>query len=341
VSVTTSDLPTAPAPAPLTAKQRPTTPLVSVICPVYREEQTIREFHRRLVEAMDATEPAVDLEVVYVNDGSDDASGVVLRELCEAEPRARLVDLSRNFGHQLAITSGIDHARGDAVVIIDTDLQDPPEVIARMLDQWRAGYDVVYGVRETRKGESRFKLLTAKGFYRMLNRLSDTPLPVDAGDFRLMDRRVVDVLRSMREENRYMRGMVSWVGFDQVGLPYERDARFAGETKYPLAKMLRFAVDGVTSFSEKPLRLAFSLGTLLTIAAVLLAMSIAIAKLVDPASALPGYASLMVVVLLFGGVQLLSIGLLGEYIGRIYRESKERPLYVVRDLVNFDDEDPR
>jgi polyisoprenyl-phosphate glycosyltransferase len=216
-----------------------------------------------------------------------------------------------------------------------------PEVIARMLDQWRAGYDVVYGVRETRKGESRFKLLTAKGFYRMLNRLSDTPLPVDAGDFRLMDRRVVDVLRSMREENRYMRGMVSWVGFDQVGLPYERDARFAGETKYPLAKMLRFAVDGVTSFSEKPLRLAFSLGTLLTIAAVLLAMSIAIAKLVDPASALPGYASLMVVVLLFGGVQLLSIGLLGEYIGRIYRESKERPLYVVRDLVNFDDEDPR
>ena len=329
---------TVAAPLP---KQRPEPPLISVVCPVFREEETIGEFHRRMAAALERVEPAISFEIVFVNDGSDDGSPRVLREICAEDRRCRLVDLSRNFGHQLAITSGMDHARGDAVVVIDTDLQDPPEVITDLVQRWREGYDVVYGVRERREGEGAFKLLTAKVFYRMLDKLSDTPLPVDAGDFRLLDRRVIEVLREMREENRYIRGMVSWVGFDQVGVTYRRDARYAGTSKYNLRKMLRFAVDGVTSFSERPLRLAFGLGVLVTIASVLLALWIIIAKLVDPSQSTSGYASLMVGILFFGGVQLLSLGLLGEYVGRIYRESKQRPLYVVRERVGFPDEDRR
>ena len=317
---------------PVRPKQRPADPLVSVVCPVYCEEETIDVFYGRLKGALEG----VRHEILFVNDGSTDRSAEILRGICAADRDTKLLDLSRNFGHQLAITSGLDHASGDAVVVIDSDLQDPPEVITRMLERWRAGYDVVYGVRSVRIGESRMKLATAKGFYRLLNRLSDTPLPLDAGDFRLMDRSAVDALRELREENRYIRGMVSWVGFDQIGLPYERDARYAGETKYPLRRMLRLATDAVTSFSERPLRIAFALGSLITLVALALVLWFVIGKIVNPSESVPGYTSLMVVVLLFGGIQLLSIGLLGEYIGRIYRESKERPLYVVADRVNFD-----
>lgn len=324
-----------PQPQPRVPRDRPDDALVSVVCPVYREEATIREFHRRATEAMEAITPAVRHELIYVNDGSDDASGEILREICAADPRAKLVDLSRNFGHQLAITAGIDHAGGDAVATIDTDLQDPPEVIGEMVARWREGWDVVYGQRHVRPGEPRLRLFAIRAFYRVLNRLSDIQLPVDTGDFRLMDRRVRDQLASMQEENRYLRGLVAWVGFDQTAVIYERDERFAGESNYGFTKLARLGFDGLTSFSERPLRFASGIGLLVTAASVLIALYIIIAKIVDPSQAIQGYASLIVAVLFFGGLQLLALGLLGEYVGRTYRESKQRPLYVVGDSMNL------
>jgi len=314
-------------------------PLVSAVAPVFNEEDGIREFYQRTTKALVAIEPPVDHELIFVDDGSQDGSVELLRELCLEDERVRLVGLSRNFGHQVAITSGIDHAAGDAVVVIDADLQDPPEVIAAMVERWREGFKVVYGVRTRRAGEGAVKRTTAKAFYRLLDRLSDTPLPVDAGDFRLMDRRVVDALGQIREENRYIRGLVSWVGFSQCAVEYERDARHAGASKFTFRRMARFAVDGIASFSEKPLRLSTQLGLVTTVLTLLLAAWIVLGKLLSPGSAIPGYASLMVVILFFGGVQLLSIGLLGEYVGRVYRESKRRPLYIVADRVNFDGAD--
>jgi polyisoprenyl-phosphate glycosyltransferase len=296
----------------------------------------ILQFHERVTAALEAIEPPVEHELVLVDDGSTDDSVEIMEKLCADDPRVRLIVLSRNFGHQIAITAGIDHAEGDAVVVMDTDLQDPPEVIAEMVERWREGNKVVYGVRAQRAGESRFKLFTAKVFYRLVNRLSDVDLPLDSGDFRLMDRQVVEALREIREENRYIRGLVSWVGFKQCAVEYERDPRFAGDTKFTFRRMLRFALDGITSFSEKPLRLAVQLGGLTTIAALSLALWITVTKLLRPDTALPGFASLMVVTLFFGGVQLLSIGLLGEYVGRIYREAKRRPLYLVAERQNFD-----
>jgi dolichol-phosphate mannosyltransferase len=316
---------------------RPDLPLISVVAPVYNEEGGITQFYERVEGVLAALVPAVDYELVFVNDGSSDGSADVLRGLLARDQHVRLLDLSRNFGHQKAITAGLDHARGDAVVVIDSDLQDPPEVIAQMVLEWRGGADVVYGVRTRRNNESRFKLVTASLFYRFLNWLSDTPLPLDAGDFRLIDRRVVEVLRTLREENRYLRGMVAWAGFRQTAVAYERDARIAGKTHYSLPKMVRLAVDAVTSFSEKPLRAAWLLGVFLTCATFVLAAAIVVAKLVDPSRSISGYASLMVVILFLGGVQLFTIGLLGEYVGRIYRESKERPLYVVAETEGFPD----
>ena len=312
------------------------TPLVSIVGPVMNESAGIRQFCERITSAMAAIEPPVRHEIVLVDDGSTDDSVEIMEKLCAEDPRIRLLVLSRNFGHQIAITAGIDHAHGDAVVVMDTDLQDPPEVIARMVDRWYEGNKVVYGVRASRVGESRFKLMTAKLFYRLVNRLSDVDLPLDSGDFRLMDRQVVEALREIREENRYIRGLVSWVGFRQCAVEYERDARYAGDTKFTVRRMLRFALDGITSFSEKPLRLAIQLGGLTTVAALSLALWITIGKLLNPENALPGFASLMVVTLFFGGVQLLSIGLLGEYVGRIYREAKRRPLYLIADRQNFE-----
>lgn len=314
-------------------------PLISVVAPVFNEEDGVVEFYDRTTKAMEAISPPVRHELVFVNDGSTDGTLDILRKLAASDRRARVIDLSRNFGHQLAITSGIDNARGDAVVVIDADLQDPPEVIADMVQKWRDGFKVVYGVRTQRAGENRFKLWTAKVFYRLLNRLSDTPLPVDSGDFRLLDRQVVDALCQFREENRYIRGMVSWIGFSQTAVEYARDPRYAGETKYTFRKMVKFAADGITSFSEKPLRVSIQVGLVTCFVALAVALIIAVGKLLEPESALPGYASLMVVVLFFGGVQLLSIGLLGEYVGRIYRESKRRPLYFVSERLNFDDDD--
>lgn len=312
------------------------TETLSVVTPVFNEEDGIEEFHRRTTAALQAISPPLDYEILFVDDGSSDRSADILAKLADHDSRVAVLQFSRNFGHQLAITAGIDHARGDAVVVIDSDLQDPPEVIAGMVEKWRDGCDVVYGQRTHRPGESRFKRWTARVFYRLVNRLSDVDLPLDAGDFRLMDRRVVDVLKEIREENRYVRGLVAWVGFDQCALPYERDVRFAGETKYPLRKMFRFAADGISSFSEKPLRLAAQVGMLVTAIAFAAASYIVIGKIANPSSALPGYASLMTVLLLLTGVQLLTIGILGQYLGRTYRESKRRPLYIVAERRNLD-----
>lgn len=314
----------------------PESETVSVVCPVFNEEGGIHEFHDRLTSAMKSIVPAVDYEIVYVDDGSLDATPDILSALAASDSHVGVVRFSRNFGHQLAITAGIDHAEGDAVVVIDSDLQDPPEVIAEMVAKWREGWEVVYGKRSIRQGESAFKRVTANMFYRLINRLSDVDLPLDAGDFRLLDRKVVDVLKEIREENRYMRGLVSWVGFSQYALPYERDPRFAGETKYPIRKMVRFASDGIASFSEKPLRIAVSVGGLVTVAAFLMAVYLIVGKIADPSSQLPGYASMMAVILFLGGVQLLTIGILGQYMGRTYRETKRRPLYVVAERSNVD-----
>jgi dolichol-phosphate mannosyltransferase len=309
---------------------------LSVVTPVFNEEEGIEEFHRRTTAVLQAISPPLDYEILFVDDGSTDRSPDILAKLAEDDPRVAVLRFSRNFGHQLAITAGIDHARGHAVVVIDSDLQDPPEVIAGMVEKWRDGCDVVFGQRTRRPGESRFKLWTARLFYRLVNRLSDVDLPLDAGDFRLLDRRVVEVLKEIREENRYVRGLVAWVGFNQCALPYERDVRFAGETKYPLRKMLRFAADGISSFSEKPLRLAAQVGALVTAVAFAAALYIVVGKVANPTSALPGYASLMTVLLLLTGVQLLTIGILGQYLGRTYREAKRRPLYIVAERRNLD-----
>ena len=304
--------------------------------PIYCEQAVIEEFHRRAKAVLDALAPRLDHEIVFVNDGSTDRSLAILRAIAERDPHVRIVDLSRNFGHQKAITAGIDHAAGDAVVVIDGDLQDPPEVIADMVRTWEDGAMVVYGVRESRRGEGVAKALSAKLFYRLLAQMSDTALPRDTGDFRLMDRAVVAVLRDIREESRYLRGLVSWVGFEQAPLRYVRDARYASETKFPLHRMVRLAADAITSFSDRPLRLSMQFGLLVTFVALVMAAWIVVGKLLYPETIVQGWASMIVAVLFLGGTQLVSIGILGEYIGRIYRETKHRPLYVVARRYGFE-----
>ncbi len=311
-------------------------PLLSVVVPIYFEEETIIEFYRRTKHVMTGLEPKLGHELIFVNDGSTDRSIELLLNLSQQDAAVRVLDFSRNFGHQLAITAGIDHASGDVVVVIDGDLQDPPEVIPEMVAKWEEGYKVVYGIRNSRKGENILKLFTAGLFYRILNKLSDLKLPRDTGDFRLMDRDVVNALCAIREENRYIRGLVSWIGFSQYGLVYERDARYAGTTKFNFSRMIKFAFDGITGFSDKPLRFSTRIGMWITVTAFIFTIWLIIGKLITPDSTVPGWTSLLVVVLFLGGIQLLSIGALGEYIGRIYRETKRRPLYIVANKYGFD-----
>jgi dolichol-phosphate mannosyltransferase len=308
-------------------------PLVSVVSPVYQEEAGIEEFHRRLSASLDDLTDELAFEIVYVNDGSTDRSLDLLEKIANDDDRVRVVDLSRNFGHQVALSAGVDHARGDAVVVIDSDLQDPPEVIPEMIQRWRDGFKVVYGVRTSRAGETRFKLWTSRVYYGLMDRISEVPLPRQAGDFRLLDRKVVDVLDQMPERNRYVRGMVAWVGFPQCAVEYERDPRFAGSTNYTLGRMIRLALDGLTSFSDRPLRLATQLGVVVMVLSFAVAAWTIIASIFDLGSSSRGWSSLMAVVLLLGGVQLLCIGVLGEYLGRVYRETKGRPLYVVNEVL--------
>jgi dolichol-phosphate mannosyltransferase len=308
--------------------------LISVIVPCYNEEQVIVETNRQLVATLAALDE-LDFEIVYVDDGSSDKTLDLLREIQSADERTRVVRLARNFGHQLAVSAGLEHAAGDAVVIIDADLQDPPEVIPEMVARWRDGYHVVYGMRTDRPGETAFKLWTAKLFYRFINRLSKVQIPIDVGDFRLLDRRVVDVLLSMPERDRFLRGMVSWIGFRQVAVMYRRAQRRAGESKYPLFKMLQFAADGVLSFSLTPLRLALWVGFLsigMAFAGILYALIIRLYT----NDWVRGWTSIFTAVLFIGGAQLVTLGIIGEYIGRIYAEVKRRPLYVIEERLGFD-----
>ena len=300
-------------------------PTLSLVLPIYNEAEVIPELHVRLQKFL----LELDSEVLFVNDGSKDRTHELLREIAKDEPRYRILSFSRNFGHQAAITAGVDHARGKAVVVMDADLQDPPEVVLQMVEKWREGYDVVYGKRGRREGESAFKLLTAKIFYRLFARMIPIQVPLDTGDFRLMSRRVVIALRALRETHRFVRGMVAWVGFKQTAVIYDRPGRFAGETKYPLSKMLRFAIDGITSFSVLPLRFASYLGMCISILSVGVAIWAVLGHFVLHVT-VPGWTAQVVLVSLLASVQLLMIGVLGEYIGRIYEQVKSRPIYVVR-----------
>jgi polyisoprenyl-phosphate glycosyltransferase len=303
--------------------------MLSVVVPVFNEEETLRELHGRLSGAL----PPVEVwEVILVDDGSSDRSWPLMRELSAVDPRLRLVRLSRNFGHQAAITAGLEAARGDAVVVIDADLQDPPELIPELVSRWRDGYDVVYAVRAERMGENRVRLFAISLFYKLFRRISGGDIPANVGDFRLVSRRVVDALMAMPERARFLRGMTSWVGFKQTGVEYRRDPRYAGASKYPPRKLVRLALDGIVSFSTIPIKLVAWLGFVLVLFC-LVVLSWTLYTRFFTHSAPQGWTSLLVVVLLLGGVQLLSLGIIGQYVARIFDEVKQRPLYLVAETV--------
>ena len=299
---------------------------LSIIVPIYNEEAVIPEFYRRIAGVMD--DIGESWEMVCINDGSRDRSAEILLALHKADPRVKLVNFSRNFGQMIALTAGLDYAQGKAVVVIDVDLQDPPELIGEMVDKWREGYEVVYAVRADRAGESPFKLWTANIFYRLLRRITDVDIPADTGEFRLMDRQAVLTMRRLREHHRFMRGLSSWIGFRQIGVRYHRSERFAGDTKYPLSRMLRLTMDAITSFSYLPLRLGTYLGFILAVIS-LVGIAITISLRLSGNNAFYGQATTLVAVLFLGGIQLIFLGILGEYLGRIYDEVKGRPLYIV------------
>ncbi len=309
-------------------------PEISIVVPVYNEEGNVEELLERLFSIMSGLTTVTAFEFVVVNDGSTDGTLERMKPLLARFPMLRIVNLSRNFGHQLAATAGLDAARGEAVILMDGDLQDPPELIADFIAHWRAGYDVVYAMRRKRDGESRFKLITASLFYRVIRRLTNVAIPVDTGDFRLMSRRVLVALSHVRERHRFLRGLVSWVGYRQIGVGYDRAERFSGTTKYPLSKMIKFALDGITSFSEIPLRFATYLGFVTSGFAFMYLLIVLILNILH--LNLQGYTSTMAAILFLGGVQLIGIGILGEYIGRIYDEVKGRPLYLVADVLSAD-----
>jgi len=308
---------------------------LSVVVPMYNEEEVIEVTYRRLKAVLDKL--GETYEILFVNDGSRDHTSKIVRGLCEADPNVKLVEFSRNFGHQIAVTAGMDHASGRTVVLIDADLQDPPELIADMVAKWRQGYDVVYGKRLERKGESWFKKTTAAAFYRLLRSMTSVNIPLDTGDFRLMDRKVCDALTSMRERSRFIRGMVSWAGFKQTSVDYVREERFAGETKYPLKKMIRLSLDAMTSFSTKPLKIASILGFVLSAAGFVYLLFVLYQRLFTDTT-IQGWTSMIVISLLFHGITLSLLGVLGEYIGRTYEEAKGRPLYLVSEALNFGEE---
>jgi len=306
-------------------------PTLSVVIPVFNEEETIPELDRRLRGFL--ADLGVSWEVIFIDDGSRDASAKLLQGLAEQEPRYKVISFSRNFGHQIAITAGMDRAEGESVVVMDADLQDPPEVVRAMLDKWRQGYDIVYAIRERRLGETWFKKITAAVFYRVFRAMLGFEVALDAGDFRLMSRQVILTLRSLRERHRFIRGLVGWIGFKQGAVGYTRPARFAGVTKYPLRKMLSFAFDGITSFSTLPLRTATWLGAFAALVAVCIGGWALYVKLLG--HTVPGWTTLMILVALGSAAQLIVIGILGAYVGRIYEEVQRRPLYLVAHETNF------
>ncbi|HEK9100883.1 glycosyltransferase family 2 protein [Bacillus pfraonensis] len=310
--------------------------LISVVVPMYFEEEVAQECYNRLKSVM--IQNNINYEFVFVNDGSTDRTMEILKEIAANDYRAKVVNFARNFGHQTAVTAGIDCASGDAIVIIDADLQDPPEVIPELIAKWQEGYEVVYAKRKQRKGETWFKLLTAKYFYKFLNYMSDIDIPKDTGDFRIIDRKVANVFKQMTERNRFIRGMMSWIGFSQTYVEYERDERFAGETKYPLKKMIKFASDGIIAFSTKPLRIVMTLGLMSVFISIAVLLYSVIVKLIG-SDIQTGWASIMVAITFFSGIQLLGLGIVGQYIARIYDESKNRPIYIVKETINIDQKD--
>lgn len=308
----------------------------SIVVPVFNEELVVEESYKRLKQVMDSTKEPYEL--IFVNDGSRDKTPEIVSGLCKMDPHVKLINFSRNFGHQTAITAGMDYSSGQAVVVIDADLQDPPEVILEMIAKWKEGYDVVYGQRLKRKGETFFKKITAKMFYRLLASMTSVDIPVDTGDFRLIDRKVCDVMSSLTEKNRYVRGLVSWVGFKQTAVTYVRDERFAGETKYPLKKMLKFAMDGITTFSYKPLKISTYIGFLVAVLSFIYLIVVICLRLFTDVT-VTGWASTLAVSLIFNGVILMMLGIIGEYIGRIYDETKNRPLYIIRERIGFNQDE--
>lgn len=310
--------------------------LISVVVPMYFEEEVAQECYNRLKSVM--LQNDINYEFVFVNDGSTDRTIEILSEIAANDYRTKIVNFARNFGHQIAVTAGIAAAKGDAIVIIDADLQDPPEVIPELIAKWEEGYEVVYAKRKQRKGETWFKLLTAKYFYKFLNYMSDIDIPKDTGDFRIIDRKVADVFNQMTERNRFIRGMMSWVGFRQTYVEYERDERFAGETKYPLKKMIKFASDGIIAFSTKPLRIVMTLGLLSVLISIIVLLYTITVKIIGTGTQ-TGWASIMVAITFFSGIQLLGLGIVGQYIARIYDESKNRPIYIVKETINIEQEE--
>lgn len=309
-------------------------PTYSFIVPVFNEEATLPELYRRLSAVMDSMDSTVEL--VLVDDGSSDRSLAMMRELHDRDHRVCYLSFARNFGHQIAVTAGLNFVRGQAIVVLDADLQDPPELIPELADEWRRGYEVVYAQRVQRHREGWFKRLTAYVFYRLLRQLADVDIPTDTGDFCLMDRRVVDALNAMPERNRYIRGLRSWLGFRQIAIPFERDARFAGAVKYTFRKSLSLAIDGLVSFSKVPLRISTYVGLFAAVMAIVMAALVLYWRFFSPVSPLTGYATIAVAIFFLGAVQLFSIGILGEYIGRIYEEVKNRPVYILREVNGFE-----
>ncbi len=306
-------------------------PTLSVVVPVYNEEEVINESYRRLTEVLEQT--GETYELIFVNDGSRDKTLPLALEICEKDKRVKVIDFARNFGHQLAITAGMDASSGKAVVVIDADLQDPPEVIPEMVEKWREGYEIVYGKRIKREGETAFKKFTAKVFYRFLDRMTDVDIPVDTGDFRLIDRKVCEALKLVPEHNRYVRGIVSWLGYKSCPVEFERKKRFAGTTKYPLKKMIRFASDAIMSFSYKPLKLATLLGCGVSLLSLILLIFYAAFGQLNPVT------SLIILGIFIAGLLFLCLGIVGEYIARMCDEVRNRPLYLIRKMHNFDKEE--
>lgn len=309
--------------------------IYSLIVPLYNEELVVTESYRRLKNVMEKTEE--DYEIIFVNDGSKDSTKEIVEDICKKDEKIKLVNFSRNFGHQAAITAGMNLASGKAIVVIDADLQDPPEVILQMIEKWKEGYEVVYGKRAKREGESFFKKFTAKMFYRVLKSMTTINIPVDTGDFRLIDRKVCDSLNSLPEKNRYVRGLVSWVGYKQTFVEFVRQERFAGETKYPLKKMLKLAFDGITSFSHKPLLAGSYFGGILFLLGIVSTIAVLINDLINKISIINLNFMFTLILMMFGLV-FVSLGIMGEYIGRIFDESKNRPLYIIDDIINYKEE---
>lgn len=308
---------------------------VSIVIPMYYEEKVVEECYSRLSQVLKKIEK-YDYEIICVNDGSKDKTLEILEKIAKKDKKVKVISFARNFGHQCAVTAGLKYISGDAVVIIDADLQDPPELLPEMLKLWEEGYEVIYGKRKTRKGESAFKLLTASMFYKTLNVLSDVEIPKDTGDFRLVDRKVVDVINSLPEHNKFLRGLFSWVGFKQYAYEYERQERFAGETKYPLKKMLKLASDGIISFSSKPLKIVGGIGVISIVISFLLLIYAIISYIFKFEGITTGWTSIIVAITFFAGVQLLSIWIISEYIARIYDETKKRPEYIINKEINIE-----